>query len=117
LQKVVGRAWRARRDLRDPERVGAFVHRIVVNEAPHTRRGAPLVTVLVEEAPSGSGIPGSDRSTWSPPATGCLRSVVALHAVLGYPVDEVAEIVHAPRETVRARLGLAIARLRREVRA
>jgi RNA polymerase sigma factor (sigma-70 family) len=43
------------------------------------------------------------------------RAVVALHLHAGYTVAETATIVGAPEETVRSRLRLAKARLRREL--
>ncbi len=117
VQTAIERAWRSRRDLRDPEHVGAWLHRIVVNEALRARRGR-ATAVLAEDLPSQSRMPGPDAIDLAAafdrlPAE--QRAVVALHTVLGYTVDEVTELVHAPRETVRSRLRLAIARLRREV--
>ena len=117
VQSAIERAWRSRRDLRDPEHVGAWLHRIVVNEALRAHRGR-ATAVLAEDLRSQSGTPGSDAIDLAAafdrlPAE--QRAVVALHTVLGYTVDEVTELVHAPRETVRSRLRLAIARLRREV--
>lgn len=120
VQSAVERAWRARRDLRDPERAGAWLRRIVMNEALRSRRGRPRVTVLAEDLPSASGMPGSntlDLAAAFDRLPADQRAVVALHTVLGYRVDEVAELVNAPRETVRSRLRLAIARMRREVEA
>ena len=43
------------------------------------------------------------------------RAVVALHLHAGYSVAETADIVAAPQETVRSRLRLAKAQLRREL--
>jgi RNA polymerase sigma-70 factor (ECF subfamily) len=41
--------------------------------------------------------------------------VLALHTLLGYTVDETADTLAVPRDTVRSRLRAALARLRQQV--
>lgn len=117
VQSSIERAWRSRRELRDPNRMGAWLHRIVVNEALRSRR-RPRAHIVEDDLPSRTGMP--DPATFD--VAGAFdrlpadqRAVVFLHTVLGYRVDEVAKLVSAPRETVRSRLRLAIARMRREL--
>lgn len=120
-------AWRSRSSLRNAERMGAWLDRIVAREAVRVskRRRSWLARVFA---------PHTDI-TWTEPADPSVsepstfvalqaafatlspeqRAVVALHLHAGHSIAETARIVDAPEETVRSRLRLAKQRLRREL--
>jgi RNA polymerase sigma-70 factor (ECF subfamily) len=125
VQAGLERAWRRRGSLNDPERLSAWLDRIVVREAIRANRArrswlerllAPpreIEVDIVDLHPSSS--PGDEwldvRAAFER-LTAEQRAVVALHLYRGYSVAETAEIVGAPLETVRSRLRLARERLR-----
>lgn len=123
LQTALERAWRARRQVQDPSRLEPWLRRILVREvirrqtspwARLTRPATPL-DLSAELAPSSDPDLGLDvvRAIAGLPIA--QRAVVVLHHYAGYQVDEIAEIVRAPAETVRSRLRLAMVRIRAEV--
>jgi RNA polymerase sigma-70 factor (ECF subfamily) len=129
VQTGLEQAWRRRRTLRDPEKLSAWLDRIIVREAiRHDRRGSSLLSrlfpgpreIVVERTDLtdavGSSVTGRDSiriAFESLPAA--QRAVVALHLYAGYSMPETAEIVGASLETVRSRLRLARARLRSQL--
>ena len=125
VQAGLERAWRKRSTLAEPDRLSAWLDRIVVREALRANRSrrswlsrllAPpreMEFDIVDLHPS-----SGPRDEWLDvrAAFGRLsaeqRVVVALHLYRGYSVAETADIVGAPVETVRSRLRLARERLR-----
>ena len=127
VQIALEQAWRRRTTLRDDGRVRPWLDRIVVREAVRVARARR--SWLGRFLSQAAGV------AWTEPAhhpvdslsdVGALgtafrhlsaeqRAVVALHLYLGYSVDETADLVAAPAETVRSRLRLAKERLRREL--
>ena len=129
VQSGLERAWKRRAALRDDASMRAWLDRIVVREAIRvsSRRRTLLGRIL-------GARPWDDEPTHPPDARaeaalvwtdvreayGRLspdqRAVVALHLWAGYSVQETADMVGAPVETVRSRLRLARERLRRDLR-
>lgn len=119
VQIALERAWRHGHGLRDPDRLPAWLHRIVVREAirlEHRRRGL-LARWLAppREIPVGAS-PEGDRDLDLQAALRDLsveqRAALVLHYYAGYSVAETAELSGVPLETVRSRLRLARGRLR-----
>lgn len=122
VQNALERAWRHRADLRDEERLRAWLDAIVVRESIRLNgRARSLIRSITRP------LTGADEQsivTTSPLATGLLddlrrlplaqRAVLALHYEAGYSVAETAELLNAPLETVRSRLRIARQRLRRD---
>lgn len=120
-------AWRGRSALRDVDRVGPWLDRIVAREAVRIsrRRQSWLNRVLALHGDVKWIEPVDHRA--SEPSTFVAlraafralspeqRAVVALHMHRGYSIRETAAMVGAPEETVRSRLRLARQRLRREL--
>lgn len=119
VQVALERAWRHGQALRDPDRLPAWLHRIVVREAirlEHRRRGllgrwlAPPREIPVGPSPEG----GRDLDLQA--ALGDLsveqRAALVLHYYAGYSVAETAELSGVPLETARSRLRVARDRLR-----
>src|SRR5262245_24355865 len=123
VQAALERAWRKRDQVRDAASLKPWLDRIVAREAiRQTQRG-------------GRSVPwGRDHTDWidmpaSTPepaemavlreAIGHLspdhRTVIALHLYAGYSVDETAQILQIPFDTVRSRLRAARERLRHEL--
>ena len=127
VQVGLEQAWRHRSSLRESAAAKAWLDRIVVREAVRLARSRRswFARILNHEAEltwlepvDSSAEPGIERTLLrgafaklSPEQ----RAVVALHLHAGYSVAETAEIVAAPQETVRSRLRLAKAQLRREL--
>ena len=119
VQIALERAWRRGESLRDPDRLPAWLYRIVVRESirlEHRRRG--LITRLLaspREIAVGLASDGG-RDLDLRAALGDLsveqRVAVVLHYYAGYSVAEMAEVSGVPLETARSRLRLARGRLR-----
>jgi RNA polymerase sigma-70 factor, ECF subfamily len=120
-------AWRGRSALRDADRVGPWLDRIVAREAVRvSKRRQSLLNRLFAPRADVEWIELVDRRASEPSAFIALRAafselspeqraVVALHIHRGYSISETAALVGAPEETVRSRLRLAKQRLRREL--
>jgi RNA polymerase sigma-70 factor (ECF subfamily) len=127
VQIGLEQAWRRRSALRDMDRVGPWLDRIVAREAVRvSRRRQSWLSRLFAPRPDVTWVEPVDRRASEPSAFVALqaafaelspdqRAVVALHLHLGYSISETAVLVGAPDETVRSRLRLAKQRLRREL--
>jgi RNA polymerase sigma-70 factor, ECF subfamily len=124
VQSGLEQAWRKRHTLRDETRLKPWLDRIIVRAAIRTsrRRGSLLgqllrgrpsvdwIEPIVDERPQLDLRQALRRAILDLSAD--QRAVVVLHLHLGYSVDEVADLVGAPRETIRSRLRLARTHLR-----
>jgi RNA polymerase sigma-70 factor (ECF subfamily) len=129
VQAGLEQAWRRRQTLRDPQKLSAWLDRIIVREAIRLDRrhssfvgrlfGGPQEVVvestdLTDEV--GSSVTGRDALRIAFEALpAAQRAVVALHLYAGYSMPETAEIVGASLETTRSRLRLARKRLRAQL--
>src|SRR6476469_7245476 len=114
-------AWRELPRLRDPDRFGPWLHRLLVNacfeELRRHRRWSSRIRVLPVDGPSGPDpmVSVDDRDALDR-AFGRLtpqhRAVFVLHHHAGLPLAEIADIVGAPVGTVKSRLHHAINALR-----
>jgi RNA polymerase sigma factor (sigma-70 family) len=119
VQVALERAWRYGDGLREPDKLPAWLHRIVVREAIRLerRRRGLLARLLAapREIVVGSAVE-RDRDLDLQAALNGLsveqRAVVVLHYYAGYSVAETAELSGVPLETARSRLRLARGRLR-----
>lgn len=119
VQVALERAWRHSQALRDPDRLPAWLHRIVVREAirlEHRRRGLlGRWLAAPREIPVGSS-PEGGRDLDLQAALRDLsveqRAALVLHYYAGYSVAETAELSGVPLETARSRLRVARDRLR-----
>jgi RNA polymerase sigma-70 factor (ECF subfamily) len=132
VQTALERAWRSRGSFRSDGSLRPWLDRIVVREAARERRSRlrwlarfsrpPRVTPI--DSPFGEI---ADRDASRFPERAALRMVldalsapqraaVVLHLHAGYSVDETAELLGVPRETVRSRLRVAREHLRRALR-
>jgi RNA polymerase sigma-70 factor, ECF subfamily len=129
VQAGLERAWKQRAALRDDASLRSWLDRIVVREAIRvsSRRRTLLGRILGsrqrdDEAPDPPDTRAEAALAWTDvrEAYGRLspdqRAVVALHLWAGYSVQETAELVGAPIETVRSRLRLARERLRQDLK-
>jgi RNA polymerase sigma-70 factor (ECF subfamily) len=114
-------AWRELPRLRDPERFGPWLHRLLVNacyeELRRQRRWSTNIRVLPVDGPGGSDpmVSVDDRDALDRAfsrLTPQHRAVFVLHHHAGLPLAEVAEIVGAPVGTVKSRLHYATQSLR-----
>lgn len=128
VQIALERAWRSRSGLRDGDRLRPWLDRIVVREAARERRSRLARLGRVFRPPSVRAI-DPDRELVDPAAgrfpersamrsafadlSAAQRAVVVLHLQAGYSIDETAEALGVPRETVRSRLRVAREHLRR----
>ena len=119
VQVALERAWRHGHELRDPERLPAWLHRIVVREAirlEHRRRGL-IARWLASPREIAVGLSSDgDRDLDLQVALRDLpveqRAALVLHYHAGFSVAETAELSGVPLETTRSRLRLARDRLR-----
>jgi RNA polymerase sigma-70 factor (ECF subfamily) len=121
VQQAFLLAWRELPRLRDPERFGPWLHRLLVNacyeELRRHRRWSTHIRVLPADGPSEPDptVSDDDRDALdrafrrlSPEH----RAVFVLHHHAGHPLAEIAEIVGAPVGTVKSRLHYATRTLR-----
>jgi RNA polymerase sigma-70 factor (ECF subfamily) len=113
LQDALVIAWRDLRELRDPDRFDAWLHRLLVNvciaQATRERRRTANLVILPVEGPAGPDGPldVSDRDLLErgfrrlPPDQ---RALLVLHHYVGYAPSELAEILGIPAGTARSRL-------------
>jgi RNA polymerase sigma-70 factor (ECF subfamily) len=119
VQVALERAWRHGPNLREPDKLPAWLHRIVVREAIRLerRRRGLLSRWLTppREIPVGPP-PDANRDLDLQAALDGLsveqRAVLVLHYYAGYSVIETADLSGVSLETARSRLRLARARLR-----
>jgi RNA polymerase sigma-70 factor (ECF subfamily) len=119
VQVALERAWRHTDNLRDADRLAAWLHRIVVHEAirlEHRRRGLVARWQAWPREIVVSPSPADDRDLDLEAALGSIpveqRAALVLHYYAGYSIVETAELTGVPLETTRSRLRLARARLR-----
>jgi len=124
VQQAFLLAWRDLPSLRDPERFGPWLNRLLVNacyeEARRHRRWVTRIRALPVEGPDEPShrdptISVVDRDALER-AFATLsaehRAVVVLHHHVGLPLPEIAEIVRVPVGTVKSRLFYATRALR-----
>jgi RNA polymerase sigma-70 factor (ECF subfamily) len=114
-QQTLVIAWRQLRRLRDPDRFGAWLHRILVNacyaELDRTRRWSANVRVLAPtDFVPADELSVSDRDELErgfrrlPPDQ---RAILVLHHYLGLAPSEIADVLGLPAGTARSRLHYA----------
>jgi RNA polymerase sigma-70 factor (ECF subfamily) len=123
VQTALERAWRSRGAITDEERLKPWLDRIVVREAARERRFRLtwLARVVRPAAVTQIDVPQRElvdqAATRFPERlamrqlflelTAAQRAVVVLHMHAGYTIDETANALGIPRETVRSRLRVA----------
>lgn len=113
VQTAYLQAWRELPRLRDPDRFGVWLYRLLVNacyeELRRYRRWSTRIRALPLDGPSSPDPTLSvvDRDALDRAFEGLplnQRTVVVLHHYLGLPLATVAEVVDAPVGTVKSRL-------------
>jgi len=128
VQTALERAWRSRRSINDDARLRPWLDRIVVREAARERRSRLLWFGRLMRPPNVTEIEAPQRDHVDETAgrfperfalrhalaslSVAQRAVVVLHLHAGYTLDETAEVLGIPRETVRSRLRVAREQLR-----
>jgi RNA polymerase sigma-70 factor (ECF subfamily) len=121
VQESLIRAWRDLPGLRDPDRLDAWLHRLIVNaclDIARRRQRRPIEVEIIDlDRPAASDI-SSDVANrqvldealrrLDPPH----RAVVVLHYFLGMPVPDVAKAIGIPVGTAKSRLHYALATMR-----
>ena len=128
VQQAFLNAWRELRNLRDDDRLEAWLYRLLVNacyaEVRHTTRWQPGLR-LITDLDSG---PTADDAQLLVAARDELergfrklsaeqRAVLVLHHYLGYSGDEIADVLGLSPGTVRSRLHYARQQLRAAIEA
>lgn len=129
VQAGLEQAWRRRQTLRDPQKLSAWLDRIIVREAIRLdRRESSFISRLfpgpreidlehghpTDEV--GSSVTARDAIRIAFEALpAAQRAVVALHLYAGHSMPETAEIIGVSLETARSRLRLARKRLRTQL--
>jgi RNA polymerase sigma-70 factor, ECF subfamily len=125
VQSALIDAWRHMPSLRDPDRFGAWLRRLLVNacadERRHRRRYEGQIRVLhVEQVVADSSSELADREQLERGFRRLKhehRVVVVLHYYLGLPFEEVADIVGIPVGTAKSRVFYATELLRAALEA
>ena len=121
VQQAFLLAWRELPRLRDPERFGPWLHRLLVNacyeELRRHRRWSTRIRVLPVDGPGGPDpmVSVDDRDALDRAferLTPEHRAVFVLHHHAGLPLAEIADIVGVPVGTVKSRLHYATRTLR-----
>jgi RNA polymerase sigma-70 factor, ECF subfamily len=122
VQTALERAWRKRGTVRDPARLRPWLDRIVAREAIRQTHGSD-VSVLRHDSSDwiqfSSAMPEPAEMADLREAVGRLspthRAVIGLHLYAGYSVEETAQVLAVPFDTVRSRLRAARKQLRGEL--
>ena len=126
VQQAFLLAWRELPQLRDPERFGPWLHRLLVNacydEMRRHRRWSTRIRALPMEGPGGPDqmLSVVDRDTLDRAferLTPQHRAVFVLHHHAGLPLAEIATAVGVPVGTVKSRLHHATRALRSAIEA
>jgi RNA polymerase sigma-70 factor (ECF subfamily) len=121
VQQAFLLAWRELPRLRDPERFGPWLHRLLVNacyeELRRHRRWSTRIRALPVDGPSEPDptVTVDDRDALDRAfrrLTPEHRAVFVLHHHAGHPLAEIADIVGVPVGTVKSRLHYATRTLR-----
>jgi RNA polymerase sigma factor (sigma-70 family) len=123
VQETMVNAWRAWESLADPDRRGAWLMRICVNQCLRSRRRASRWLLWADRSADGIDpaapldldesdldIDGAVRRL-----TLHQRTVITLHYHYGYSLDECAGLMGCRPGTVRSHLARALTTLRREI--
>jgi RNA polymerase sigma-70 factor (ECF subfamily) len=128
VQQVFLTAWRDMRQLRDDDRIEAWLYRLLVNacyaEVRHTRRWQPGLR-LITDVDSG---PTTDDAQLSVAVrdelerafrrlSGEQRAVLVMHHYLGLSGDEIGEVLGLAPGTVRSKLHYARQQMRAAIEA
>ena len=126
VQQAFILAWRDLPRLRDPERFGPWLYRLLINacyeELRRHRRWTTQIRVLPADGPGGPDptISVDDRDTLDRAfrrLTPEHRAVFVLHHHAGLPLAEIAAVVGVPLGTVKSRLHHATRALRAAIAA
>ena len=113
LQDALVIAWRDLPSLRDPDRFGGWLHRVLTNvcigQATRERGRIAHLHVLPTDGPPAPDalLSVADRDELDRAfrrLTPDERAVLVLHHFVGYPPSEIAELLGVPGGTVRSRL-------------
>jgi RNA polymerase sigma-70 factor, ECF subfamily len=113
LQDALVIAWRDLPSLRDPDRFGAWVHRVLTNvcisHATRERGRVANLRALPVEGPAAPDdlLSVADRDELDRAFRRLRpeeRAVLVLHHFVGYPLADIAELLGVPDGTVRSRL-------------
>jgi len=128
-QDVLVLAWQRLPQLRDPDRLAAWLHRIVVNRCLDRGRaaGRRVRTISIAVDDLDARLPSTSGPTtggFDPEVEAALRrlpveqrAVIALHYAADLSLPDVAEALQVPVGTAKSRLAAALERLRRDLGA
>lgn len=129
-QEALMAAWRRLPGLRDPDRFGPWLHRLLVNacyrEARRTRRRQSIevhIDPIVLSAATGPLDRVADLTNRDQIERGFRRldvdqrTVLVMHYYLGFTLDEAAEVLGIRPGTIRSRLHRAIEAMRAALEA
>jgi RNA polymerase sigma-70 factor (ECF subfamily) len=129
-QEALTAAWRRLPGLRDPDRFGPWLHRLLVNacyrEARRSGRRQSIevhIDPLVLPEATGSVDTVAELANRDQVERGFRRldvdqrTVLVMHYYLGFSLDEAAEVLGVPPGTVRSRLHRAIGAMRAALEA
>lgn len=115
VQQAAEKAWAAA-DRIGKDRERAYITRIVVNECRNIQRHRKRTVPMEEPARIGEAAPwGSELKAVVDALPETLRLPLLLRYMEGYSETESAEVLRIPRNTLRARLKRARAKLREEL--
>jgi RNA polymerase sigma-70 factor (ECF subfamily) len=121
VQVAYLQAWRELRNLRDPDRFGVWLYRLLVNACYEESRRHRRWSIHIRELPvDGPGVADTTLTIDDRDAldraferlTPEHRVVVVLHHYVGLPLAEIADVVGVPLGTVKSRLHYALRILR-----
>jgi RNA polymerase sigma-70 factor (ECF subfamily) len=118
------RAWADVRSLRDPDRFGQWLRRILVNRCRDLVRARQRVRILSLDTGTVIGAPMSpDPATAADQSVDLHRAlkamtldqrlILALHYLADLPIRDVAQVLAVPEGTAKSRLHSAMQELRR----
>jgi RNA polymerase sigma-70 factor (ECF subfamily) len=124
-QEALVVAWRDLSALRDPDRFGAWLHRVLVRQCyKHAQRERRRIQVEGQVRPLAGADDPSRHTLVSDQIERGLshlsvehRTVLVLHHYLGYTLPEIADTLGVPVGTVKSRISRACAAMREALSA
>ena len=104
IQEAILRAWQKRRSLKNPEAFDAWLTRILLNECRNIQRKNRFRTLPLEAEPAVAEAPDLGLRDALRRLPEKYRTPLLLHALDGYSVTEVAQMLRVPESTARGRV-------------
>lgn len=118
VQEALLRAWSRRHTLRDEQLFSTWLMRILINECKTLIKKRKRMLPYAQVPETERQLPPDADREWAEALLALpekYRAPLVLHALEGYSLADVAQIIHLPVNTVKTRISRARKQIRQEV--